>query len=121
MPENLLLVRRPAKDLVRDKGDDGSDGEGGSDEVEEKEEESLPSSSESSIDSGLNEFAKKIPIFEPLERVGAGREQRPLSVNLELWLYRAKVLTRNFQFNDAEKILRKVLQYATLHFYTFFF
>ncbi|CAA6668943.1 unnamed protein product [Spirodela intermedia] len=112
LQENLPPVRRPAKDLVRDKGEDGSDGEGGSDEAEEKEEEeeeALPSSSASTIDSGLNEFAKKMPIFEPLERVGAGREQRPLSVNLELWLYRAKVLTRNFQFYDAEKILCKCL------------
>ncbi|XP_078435518.1 high chlorophyll fluorescent 107 isoform X2 [Wolffia australiana] len=93
--ENLLLVRRPAKDLVREKAD------------EEEEEESVASSSASGIETGLNEFAKKMPIFEPLERVVGGPEERPLPVNLELWLYRAKVLTRNFQFDDAERVLGK--------------
>lgn len=64
--------------------------------------------SSSKIDEGLTEFAKKIPIFEP-ERVGAAPKERPLAINLELGLYRAKVLTRNFQFKEAEEILLKVV------------
>ena len=100
--ENLPLVRRPAKDLVLEKAEEIG-------EEKDEEEETPSSSSSSGIDSGLNDFAKKMPMFEPLERVEAGRDGTPLPVNLELWLYRAKVQTRNFQFDDAERILRKVV------------
>lgn len=62
----------------------------------------------SRIDEGLAEFAKKIPIFEP-ERVDVAPEERPLAINLELGLYRAKVLTRNFRFKQAEEILLKCI------------
>lgn len=97
----LLVVRRPVKGLSGEEAEARNRGEDGW--VEEEE------ASASRIDAGLNEFAKMMPMFEPLERVGAGWEERPLGVNLELWLYRAKVLTREFQYGEAEKILRKVL------------
>ena len=80
------MVRRPAKELSA-----------GADEAR------------SSIDAGLAEFARKMPIFEPGERVGlAGSAEKPLVVNLDLALYRAKVLSRNFRYAEAEEILRKV-------------
>ena len=92
-PERLPVVRRPAKELSA-----------GADEAR------------SSIDAGLAEFARKMPIFEPGERVGlAGSAEKPLVVNLDLALYRAKVLSRNFRYAEAEEILRKV------RFFFFFF
>lgn len=100
-PEGLLVVRRPVKDGVEEV-EVGSlveaDGRSGG------EEKAQPSSK---IDKGLSEFAKKMPMFEPERIVGSGK--RPLRINLELGLYRAKVLTRNFQFKEAEEILFEVL------------
>lgn len=61
----------------------------------------------SPLEVGLSEFARKMPIFEPAERVG-GSAEKPLPINLELALYRAKVLARNFRYEEAEEILRKV-------------
>ncbi|KAJ0979938.1 hypothetical protein J5N97_015412 [Dioscorea zingiberensis] len=86
--EGVLKVRRPVKEFV--------------------EEEDETSSVSLKIDSGLQDLAKKMPVFEP-ERVETAPTERPLGVNLELGLYRAKVLTRNFQFKEAEKILRKCI------------
>lgn len=63
--------------------------------------------SSSPIDAGLAEFAKKLPMFEP-QRAELSSEERPLLVNLDLALYRAKVLARNYQFEEAEEILQKV-------------
>ncbi|KAJ6807778.1 protein high chlorophyll fluorescent 107 [Iris pallida] len=64
------------------------------------------------IDTKLTEMAKKMSIFEP-ERVGssssAAPREKPLGVNLELGLYRAKVLTRKFLFREAEEILQKCI------------
>ncbi|MQL80303.1 hypothetical protein Taro_012775 [Colocasia esculenta] len=110
-PDAPLVVRRPFKETeAESRREDGwveeeavatGDGVKGP----------LPSTSASRIDAGLNEFAKKMPMFEPLERVGAAQEDRPLGVNLELWLYRAKVLTRDFQFGEAGKILRKCISF----------
>ena len=65
--------------------------------------------STSAMDAGLVEFAKKMPIFEPGERVELSSQEKPLTVNLDLALYKAKVLTRNYRFAEAEEILRKVL------------
>ena len=51
-------------------------------------------------------FAKKMPMFEP-ERVES--KERPLAINLDLALYRAKLLARRtFQYEKAESLLRKV-------------
>jgi tetratricopeptide (TPR) repeat protein len=72
------------------------------------------------IDAGLSNIAKKMPIFEP-ERsessssssaaAAARAQERPLAVNLDLSLYKAKVLARNFRYKDAEKILEKCIAY----------
>lgn len=63
----------------------------------------------SAIDAGLTEFAKKMPMFEP-ERVegSPGSRERPLAVNLDLALYRAKFLARSYRYDEAEDILDKV-------------
>ncbi|XP_021774299.1 protein high chlorophyll fluorescent 107-like [Chenopodium quinoa] len=113
--ENLeqLLVRRPM--IQSDGGDEERENEvegGGSssdDEDEEEEEE------KSALDRSLEKFAKKLPIFEP----GRGEEgdengeviEKPLKINLDLALYKAKILTRNFQFDDAENILQQCIYY----------
>ena len=88
------MVRRPVKEYSEE--DDES-----SDDVDEDRFSSSP------IDAGLAEFAKKLPMFEP-QRAELKSEERPLLVNLDLALYRAKVLARNYQFKEAEKILEKV-------------
>lgn len=61
------------------------------------------------IDAGLEEFAKKMPIFEPERVEAAGSSQgKPLTVNLDLALYKAKVLARNYRYAEAQEILEKV-------------
>lgn len=64
------------------------------------------SSYSSKIDEKISEIAKKLPIFEP-EKLAPPAE-RPLQINLELALYRAKELTRCFEFDKAEELLFKV-------------
>lgn len=62
------------------------------------------------IDVGLEEFAKKMSVFEP-ERVGSSGsspQEKPLNVNLDLALYKAKVLARRLKYKEAEEILQKV-------------
>ncbi|URD77388.1 HAT [Musa troglodytarum] len=102
-PEGLLVVRRPVKESLEE-AEVSSLVE--SNETSEGEEKTTPSSK---IDKQLSEFAKKMPMFEPERVVGAG--ERPLGINLELALYRAKVLTRNFQFKEAEEILLKCISF----------
>lgn len=98
--EKELVVRRPVMAA------DQFSGEGGGVEViaEENDEDV------SDIDVGLTELAKKMPIFEPEERVleRFGSTEKPLTVNLDLALYRAKVLSRGFRYQEAEKMLQKV-------------
>lgn len=103
--EQLLVVRRPMKDSEND--DYG--GESNDDDDSEKEEDN-GGGRESPIDTSLENFAKKLPIFEP-ERGYAVSKQKPLLVNLDLALYRAKVLTKNFQFEEADNILQKCIYY----------
>ncbi|XP_010259268.1 PREDICTED: protein high chlorophyll fluorescent 107 isoform X2 [Nelumbo nucifera] len=100
-PDGLLVVRRPVMELSAEETDVSSAEIGEGDDSEE-------GSSSSAIDAGLSEFAKKMPIFEP-ERVELSSEQKPLGVNLELALYRAKILARKYQFEEAEKILRQCI------------
>ncbi|XP_024022285.1 protein high chlorophyll fluorescent 107 [Morus notabilis] len=91
--EKLPVVRRPLMDVsAGDEGDEGG------------------SKSAAAIDAGLAEFAKKMRIFEPGERV-VGSQEKPLAVNLDLALYKAKVLARNFRFEEAEEILQKCISY----------
>ncbi|XP_020103524.1 protein high chlorophyll fluorescent 107 [Ananas comosus] len=102
--EGALVVRRPVKEFAEEGGvvDTGySDGEGGG----------AWASSSSKIDRGLSEFAKKMPIFEPERVGGAAAEEKPLPINLELGLYRAKVLTRCFEYKEAENILVKCIKF----------
>ncbi|KAL8153668.1 hypothetical protein V2J09_011428 [Rumex salicifolius] len=114
--EHLLVVRRPVKDpLERDKEeDDGEDDDRGETtpsirEDEDKDDKVTP------FDASLQKFAEKLPIFEP-PRGGEGDDvsaavEKPLSVNLDLALYRAKVFTRNYQFEEAEKLLEECIVY----------
>jgi hypothetical protein len=62
------------------------------------------------FDRGLAEIARKVPLFEPTAdgELAAAAGERPLPINLELWLYRVKVHTRKFEFPEAEKLLDKV-------------
>ncbi|KAI8011203.1 Protein high chlorophyll fluorescent 107 [Camellia lanceoleosa] len=65
-------------------------------------------SSSTIIDVGLSEFARKMPIFEP-ERMELSSGEKPLVVNLDLALYRPKVLVRSFWYNEVEKLLQKCI------------
>ncbi|KAI8012661.1 Protein high chlorophyll fluorescent 107 [Camellia lanceoleosa] len=89
--EELLVVQRPVMEVSEE---DGS----GDDEL----------SSSTIIDVGLSEFARKMPIFEP-ERMELSSGEKPLVVNLDLALYRAKVLVRSFWYNEVEKLLQKCI------------
>ncbi|KAF5452259.1 hypothetical protein F2P56_027278 [Juglans regia] len=97
-PQKVLVVRRPVME---------SSGDGESEESEEDAD--LRSSA---IDAGLKEFAKKMPLFEP-ERVEASGLQleKPLAVNLDLALYKAKGLARRFRYEEAQEILEKCIYY----------
>ncbi|XP_062107093.1 protein high chlorophyll fluorescent 107 [Humulus lupulus] len=87
LPDGMLVVRRPA--MEASVGDNAA-----------------------AIDEGLAKFAKKMPIFEPRERIESGPLQaKPLPVNLDLALYKAKVLNRGYRFAEAEEILQKCISY----------
>nr|XP_048321874.1 protein high chlorophyll fluorescent 107 isoform X2 [Ziziphus jujuba var. spinosa] len=102
--DSLLVVRRPAMEAPGDGDDDDEHKMEGEDDDDE--------SKSTVIDVGLNEFAKKMPIFEPDERVeSSGSKEKPLTVNLDLALYRAKVLARNHRYAEAENILQKCIKY----------
>lgn len=89
--------------------DDGEFGE--EEDVEVEESSSSTSSSSSVIDTELSKFAKKMPIFEPMRVGSSSSGEQPLVVNLDLALYRAKVLARNFQYKEAEEVLQKCISY----------
>lgn len=77
------------------------------DDYEDKTEDE--ESKSTMIDVGLAKFAEKMPIFEPDERAGSSNPPvRPLTVNLDLTLYKAKVLARSYRYAEAEQILQKV-------------
>lgn len=105
--EELLVIRRSVKVLSDEEEEEGKfAGDGGSSASAFKLQKLKTSSA---IDLGLSRFAKKMPIFEP-ERVVSSSE-RPLLVNLDLALYRAKILVRNYQYEEAEEILKKCISY----------
>ncbi|XP_054822670.1 protein high chlorophyll fluorescent 107 isoform X2 [Prosopis cineraria] len=93
--DSVLVVRRPVKEFS---------GEEEKQQVEDSDSKTL------AIDAGLKEFAKKMPMFEPV-RVESETKEKPLVVNLDLALYRAKVLARNFQYEEAEAMLEKCIEY----------
>ncbi|GJN31267.1 hypothetical protein PR202_gb19647 [Eleusine coracana subsp. coracana] len=65
------------------------------------------------FDRGLAVIARKVPLFEPAGEgdLAAAAGEKPLPINLELWLYRAKVHTRKFEFPEAEKLLDKCISF----------
>ncbi|KAK4586506.1 hypothetical protein RGQ29_023590 [Quercus rubra] len=104
--EKELVVRRPVMTA------DQFSGEGESVKVKEEGNEKKVSKGPD-IDVGLTKLAKKMPIFEPEQRVVErfGSTENPLTVNLDLALYRAKVLSRNFRYQEAEEMLQKCINY----------
>ncbi|KAF3322671.1 psbB mRNA maturation factor Mbb1 [Carex littledalei] len=98
--EQVLIARRPMMDLTAEEEAIRSltDSPRGDD---------VNSSYSSKIDEKMSEIAKKLPIFEP-ERLAPPAE-RPLQINLELALYRAKEFTRLFEFDKAEELLLKCM------------
>ncbi|KAK7363480.1 hypothetical protein VNO77_05624 [Canavalia gladiata] len=96
--DEALVVRRPVTGFTDEE----------SDEEEERKETEDDDPKASSIDAGLASFAKKMPMFEP-ERVES--KERPLTVNLDLALYKAKVLARKFRYEEAEAMLQKCISY----------
>ncbi|KAI3876533.1 hypothetical protein MKW98_015916 [Papaver atlanticum] len=120
--KELLTVRKPVMEFPVEEeeeeanNDDSSLSKTNEDEIEVKEEVeedkfAVSSISSGTIDAGLSEFAKKMPIFEPETRVQLTSEKKPLGINLELALYRAKVLARNFKFQEATEILQKCISF----------
>lgn len=92
-------IRRPDKDEILESKSVDDDREKYGEEVIKGGER---------MDGSLNFFAKKISMFEPLDRSLDDGKEKPLDVNLELWLYKAKVLGRKFRFAEADRILRQV-------------
>ena len=88
-------------ELPTKKEEDGDESSNETEDVEDK------MASTSPIDVGLSKFAERMPIFEPA-RIESSSTEKPLTVNLDLALYRAKVLARNYRYENAEKILQKV-------------
>ncbi|KAI9081112.1 hypothetical protein K1719_036871 [Acacia pycnantha] len=93
--DSVLVVRRPVKEVSGE---------------EEKQQLGDSVKNASAIDAGLKEFAKKMPMFEP-GRVESDAKEKLLIVNLDLALYRAKVLARNFRYEEAEAMLQKCMEY----------
>lgn len=94
-----------------------SDGHDDDDDKEEEEgsdggDEERVKREKSSFDVSLEKLAKKLPMFEPGrgEEEGEVKEQ-PLKINLDLALYRAKILAQKFQFQEAEKLLQQCIYY----------
>ncbi|CAH9144025.1 unnamed protein product [Cuscuta epithymum] len=107
--EVLPVVRRP----VMETSLEGEDKDACDTEISDQKSDALPeeqSSSLFSIDAGLSTLAEKISIFEP-DRVESAPAEKLLRVNLDLSLYKAKVLARKFQYREAEDILQKCMYY----------
>ncbi|GER25629.1 pre-mRNA splicing factor [Striga asiatica] len=98
--EELLVVRRPVMKFGEENAVDEN-------EVSDKVKGIMPSSG---LDERLSRLTKKMPIFEP-KVVESGSGEKPLSVNLDLALYKAKILARNYRYEEAEEILRKCINY----------
>nr|GMD30989.1 protein high chlorophyll fluorescent 107 [Ipomoea batatas] len=112
--EKLPVVRRPVMETPVE-GEEEEEQEQANDTESSNEQsvivlEEQSSSSLFSIDAGLSRFARKMPIFEP-DRVESTSGEKILKVNLDLALYKAKLLARNFQYAEAEKILQKCIYY----------
>ncbi|XP_027165527.1 protein high chlorophyll fluorescent 107 [Coffea eugenioides] len=108
--EELLVVRRPVKEITAEEEEEEEEEEEIIESEDEEVEEEKSSVSSMPFDAKLSKFAKKMPIFEP-ERVEQIPGGKPLTINLDLALYRAKILARNFQYQASEKILQKCIYY----------
>ncbi|KAI4303140.1 hypothetical protein MLD38_038809 [Melastoma candidum] len=97
--DDRLLVRRP----IMESGDE-DDGEGDGDDEED-------GVGRTAISDRLSEMARKMPMFEPERGEVTGGKEEKLVVNLDLALYKAKVLGRKFEFAEAQKILEKCIYY----------
>ena len=93
--DGVLMVRRP---VMENSGEEFDEDKG------EETEEDLKGTV---IDAGLSKFAKRMPMFEP-EKIESDSKRKLLTVNLDLALYKAKVLARSYKYEEAEKILQKV-------------
>ncbi|WVZ09681.1 hypothetical protein V8G54_014211 [Vigna mungo] len=103
---DALAVRRPVTDFS---GEEEEEKEAEEEEEKENEANEADDAKASAIDAGLAKFAKKMPMFEP-ERVES--KERPLKVNLDLALYRAKLMARrSFRYEEAEALLRKCISF----------
>jgi hypothetical protein len=102
--ESILVARRPVMDLTVQEESIRSRAES----QRTEEEDDMNSSYSSKIDEKMSEIAKKLPIFQPENVKTAPPVDRPLLINLELALYRAKEHTRKFEFDKAEELLLKV-------------
>ncbi|XP_010027101.2 protein high chlorophyll fluorescent 107 [Eucalyptus grandis] len=102
-PEKTIAIRRPVMDSPGEEDSVGGEADGDGVVVE-----SDPKSS--ALDAGLSKFAEKMPIFEP-ERVESGSQEKRLPVNLDLALYRAKVLARSYKYVQAQEILERCISY----------
>ncbi|KAF7852036.1 hypothetical protein BT93_L1128 [Corymbia citriodora subsp. variegata] len=104
-PEKTIAIRRPVMDSPGEEDSVGGEADGAAagagEEIDPKS---------SALDAGLNKFAEKMPIFEP-ERVESGSQEKPLPVNLDLALYRAKVLARSYKYVEAQEILERCISY----------
>ncbi|KAG5237100.1 protein high chlorophyll fluorescent [Salix suchowensis] len=90
--EGMLVVRRPEMEVA---GEDSAESSG-------KESDDDNTKSVAVIDVGLEEFAKKMSVFEP-ERVGSSGsspQEKPLNV-----------LARRLKYKEAEEILQKCTSY----------
>ncbi|XP_050216595.1 protein high chlorophyll fluorescent 107 [Mercurialis annua] len=106
--EGLPVVRRPAIELPSENSDQSKDGGGGG-LIDANDVKKSPAI----IDAGLEKFAKKLPFFEPermeVDSSASSSQEKPLRVNLDLALYKAKVLARSYRYADAEFILEKCI------------
>jgi hypothetical protein len=67
------------------------------------------STASASEEFSASEFIKTAPVLAPAGTTS--RYDRPLEINLDLAVYRAKSLARKGDYNNAEEILRHVLRY----------
>ncbi|GAV70857.1 TPR_2 domain-containing protein [Cephalotus follicularis] len=106
--EKILLVRRPMMDNISVSDSNDEDDENGDVPLVDGNDGEL---NLLAIDKGLYKFAKKMPIFEPERVVSGSSQKKPLLVNLDLALYKARLFSRSYRYQEAEKILQQCILY----------
>ncbi|XP_030474619.1 protein high chlorophyll fluorescent 107 [Syzygium oleosum] len=109
-PEKKIAIRRPAMDSPGGEDPAGCEADGGGAGGGDGDGDESDPRSSSALDAGLSKFAERMPIFEP-ERVGSGSRGKPLPVNLDLALYRAKVLARSYKYVEAQEVLERCISH----------